>query len=722
MFDALIKDYIKDPDNPEHNWALALFYHEQGQTASALSYYLRAAERTDDKLFQYECMIRGAGCYDSQTTRSLTVRGMIQHAIVLCPERPEAYYIASVLHENNSHWEGHWFDAYTYASLGLDKAYKKHTTLRTNVAYHGINGLKLQKAHTAWWVGLADEATKLFEELFFDPDTEQPIKDVCLSNLKTVTGKDYELELFDWGLLKENEWFYNIVKHEVFDTDVYQKFFQVEEGDTVFDIGASVGPFSYKIRNSKASKIVAVEPHKKLYNTLLKNVEPIDIEVIPFNKAIGKADGKEYQRGLFSTTHKETQEADAEQLDTINFDTLLEKSDTSFIDFMKIDCEGGEYDIFTEERLPWIRNNVKKIVGEWHLSTPELKEKFRTFRDTYLTYFNKHKVFSFDEVDIKHSLWTDWFIDYYEHVTIYIENPHAIRNKQAKINKWKYSNFPTLEFTTIIPEKGCVVDCVFCPQRTLVNAYKGERRLTLNNFKKVIDKLPKEIRVTFAGFTEPWLNSDCTDMVLYAHEKGHPVSVFTTLVGVSVDDLKRIKHIPFAGGPNGGFTVHLPDKEGRAKHPINKKYLDTIEYLNTIKDEINNFTVMSMGTVSDEISHVFPEAPNYAMWSRAGNLIGERILKPELEDQNFLSINHGDKDMTCGCDERLYHNIMLPNGDVSLCCMDYGLVEITGNLFTQEYNDAIPNPYSTYDICKLCENAIEVDSEIIVKERIAYDI
>jgi hypothetical protein len=279
-----------------------------------------------------------------------------------------------------------------------------------------------------------------------------------------------------------------------------------------------------------------------------------------------------------------------------------------------------------------------------------------------------------------------------------------------------------MEFTTIVPEKGCVVDCVFCPQRTLVNNYTGERRLSLDKFKYIVDKIPQEVRITFAGFTEPWLNSDCTDMVLYAHEKGHPVSVFTTLVGVSVDDLRRIKDIPYAGNPNGGFTVHLPDQENRAKHPITSKYLDTVEYLGSIHKDIKNFTVMSMGTVHDKIKHVFPEAPTYPMWSRAGNLIGERLLKPELKDQKFLTMDHGNKSMTCGCPERLYHNIMLPNGDVSLCCMDYSLDNIVGNLFEQDYNDAIPRPYATYDICRRCENAIDVNSKFIKAERKQFNV
>ena len=37
----LLHPYIQNPDNPENNWNLALYYHSIGQTASAVSFYIR---------------------------------------------------------------------------------------------------------------------------------------------------------------------------------------------------------------------------------------------------------------------------------------------------------------------------------------------------------------------------------------------------------------------------------------------------------------------------------------------------------------------------------------------------------------------------------------------------------------------------------------------------------------------------------------------------------
>jgi hypothetical protein len=83
-----------------------------------------------------------------------------------------------------------------------------------------------------------------------------------------------------------------------------------------------------------------------------------------------------------------------------------------------------------------------------------------------------------------------------------------------------------------------------------------------------------------------------------------------------------------------------------------------------------------MGTPHESIVDVISTAEVPDMWSRAGNLLGEAILKPELINlkDHFKAIYHGEQDMTCRCEERLYHNVMLPNGDVSLCCMDYNLI------------------------------------------------
>ena len=282
-----------------------------------------------------------------------------------------------------------------------------------------------------------------------------------------------------------------------------------------------------------------------------------------------------------------------------------------------------------------------------------------------------------------------------------------------KPQHWKITPYPTLEFTTSIPPKGCVIDCAFCPQKTLLNVYKADKTMTYENFKRVIDKLPKEIRITFSGFTEPWLNKRATDMLLYAYKQGHPVSAFTTGVGMTVEDVERLKDVKFTTGPNGGFCLHLPDQERIAKHPITPRYLEVIKRFKELESEIQGFYVMCMGEVHDDIKPYWPNASVPEFWSRAGNLLGEAIIKPELQkyQDRFKHMDHGNVPRTCGCVEDLYHNVVLPNGDVSLCCMDYGLEQIIGNIYEQEYEDIIPKPKTCFSLCQRCENGVSPESK-----------
>ena len=306
-----------------------------------------------------------------------------------------------------------------------------------------------------------------------------------------------------------------------------------------------------------------------------------------------------------------------------------------------------------------------------------------------------------------------------------IEEPKIV-DIEPKKPKWAVTDYPTLEITTVIPTKGCVVDCVFCPQEILKKSYTDEMRfMTMADFKKAIDKVPNDVRIIFSGFIEPFMNKHCSDMMIYAYEKGHPIAAFTTGIGMTLDDVEKIKHIPFDDGPNSGFTLHLPDKEHLAKHPITKRYISVLKAIK--KAKFSSFYLMSMGDVHDEVEKLGiwkkDDIHIPVMWSRAGNLKGEAQMKPELrkvmdrvrDASEYNSENYVEGELTCGCVEDLYHNILLPNGDVSLCCMDYGLKHITGNLYEQSFEDSIPDNNQSFSLCNGCENAIPIKDKLANK-------
>ena len=215
---------------------------------------------------------------------------------------------------------------------------------------------------------------------------------------------------FEWGPFNQET--SDLINKEVFSQGIYEKFFEVSEGDVVVDIGASVGPFTCSILGRKPLHVYSIEPSEVEFPVLVRNTR--GHAVTPINKAISNSLESSVRLNIFFDN--------GSPVELLTFKKFTELYSLDKIDFLKLDCEGGEYSVFVEENLDYLTNKVKSIVGEWHLRTPELKEKFRVFRDQVLPKFKNYKVHSIDGVDIKWDLLNEHFIEYYEEVMIYIEN------------------------------------------------------------------------------------------------------------------------------------------------------------------------------------------------------------------------------------------------------------------------------------------------------------
>jgi FkbM family methyltransferase len=219
-------------------------------------------------------------------------------------------------------------------------------------------------------------------------------------------------ENFDWG--SSNDWYKECIGKEIFEQKIYEKFFSVEENDIVIDIGASIGIFTYSILDKNPSHVFCFEPSLEQFPTLIKNT--LNGFVTCISKGISDIDGVKVLNDVYGYNNQPL------EVHTLRFDTFIKKYNIEKIDFLKTDCEGGEYNIFNIDNLVWIKQNVKKIVGEFHLETPEQKQQFREFRDVFLRLFKKYEVYSVDGANIKWDLWNDHFIEYYKQIIIYIDN------------------------------------------------------------------------------------------------------------------------------------------------------------------------------------------------------------------------------------------------------------------------------------------------------------
>jgi radical SAM protein with 4Fe4S-binding SPASM domain len=166
---------------------------------------------------------------------------------------------------------------------------------------------------------------------------------------------------------------------------------------------------------------------------------------------------------------------------------------------------------------------------------------------------------------------------------------------------------------------------------------------------------------------EPWLNPECADMILFAHGRGHRIQVSTTLTGLTVDDLDRIESIDFKR-----FNVHLPLREGGSDAAADEHLLTLLERLDGSNIDV---TYRCHGApVAPEIEALLGSGLRHLKaHTRAGN---RRLEGGQLPRRRQGRIE---------CRMFMRHNVLLPNGDVAPCCMDYGLQHVLGKLLSGDY-------------------------------------
>ena len=257
------------------------------------------------------------------------------------------------------------------------------------------------------WCPLHKNTERMFE------CTKRISSDMVIKEINNIINKKVMLDKnddhqFDWG--KKSDWYVDAAVKEIFEDNTYERFFEVEEGDVVVDLGASLGPFTYKILPKNPKQCYVVEPLSYHINVLHKNVGEDNVKII--QGAI--ADKKNIEI---------TWDGITESVPTFSFKEFLNENKINKIDFLKCDCEGGEYDVFQPSNIDFLKT-IPKIVTEFHLVNDENFHecKFRWFRDNILPKFENYEVYSYDGVNIKWDLWNEHFIEYYNEVIIYIDN------------------------------------------------------------------------------------------------------------------------------------------------------------------------------------------------------------------------------------------------------------------------------------------------------------
>lgn len=263
-------------------------------------------------------------------------------------------------------------------------------------------------------------------------------------------------------------------------------------------------------------------------------------------------------------------------------------------------------------------------------------------------------------------------------------------------------NKVAIEITTKI---GCAINCRFCPQGALIQRYfenntHRKAMLSYEDFAQCLKNLPKDAVITFSGFVEPFHNPRCADMICLAADMGFQVSLHTTLDGASMEDIKKIKDVPFEY-----VTIHLPDNEEYAHIRINDQYLEVLDAILEMKNKEGRplvHSANSQGTLHPMIQKFIRKRVKYTdinLIDRAGLVeeVGENI---DIKGKIY-----------CPKSPQLKRNVLLPDGTLVLCCMDFGLKHEMGNLIDHTYEEI----RKTEQVLRIRQSLLEEDSNVICR-------
>jgi FkbM family methyltransferase len=184
---------------------------------------------------------------------------------------------------------------------------------------------------------------------------------------------------------------YDLNSSNLYEIYVYKSYVRedvkIEPEDIVVDIGSNLSTFIHYALENKASKVYSCEPTAYclgIINKYFKNNPKVVINDVAISDKNGEtffdiiSDGHGGNKLTSAQVNDPSSYASniKEKVKTQTFKTFIENNKIQNIDFLKIDCEGGEFHIFVDENKDFFKNNVHKIALEYH---NEEKENIKSY-------------------------------------------------------------------------------------------------------------------------------------------------------------------------------------------------------------------------------------------------------------------------------------------------------------------------------------------------------
>jgi tetratricopeptide (TPR) repeat protein len=336
-----LEQFINDPYNAAKSFDMGTFYFSSGHYASALSFFLRAAEYSKYDEITYDSLIMVAKSLSALGRRKVTELGLWQNAIAFEPTKSDAYLYISEYHEQLKNYH----QAYANAIQGL---------IFTDTGGTNYWELTFQKAVAAWHIGRGKESRDIFAYLADNAKLlSEKYQKLVQSNITSLgSGPD--------PFLRYHKGFYDQLKYKFPGAENIEKNYSQTYQD-MFVLTMLNGK-----RNGKYFEIGAADPYYGSNSALLEE----------FGWTGTSLEIKEEEVTKFNAVRKNK----ATLIDATKFDYSILKG---HIDYLQVDCEPPSITFEILKMIPFEQCTFGVITFE-HDYYADITRSYRELGRNYL--------------------------------------------------------------------------------------------------------------------------------------------------------------------------------------------------------------------------------------------------------------------------------------------------------------------------------------------------
>lgn len=156
--------------------------------------------------------------------------------------------------------------------------------------------------------------------------------------------------------------------------------YELNENSVVFDMGGYKGEWTKKIFEKYKSNIFVFEPVDEFYNIICKNIKGNE-KIQPFKYGLGSKDEEMEISLTLDSSSTFNKEGSLEKISIKTFKDFIESNNISNIDLIKINIEGGEYDLLEHIISENLQTKIKNIQVQFHRFIPECTERRNKIRE-----------------------------------------------------------------------------------------------------------------------------------------------------------------------------------------------------------------------------------------------------------------------------------------------------------------------------------------------------